>query len=95
MYPALEESDYFTLAGKNSTRWRVRNNLLGSADFCPIVRKKSGIPDVSDSSLQLAVSAMVAELPLSLLERAADYLYLQETKSTYRIEREEMPKLAE
>ena len=72
----------------------MRNNLLGSADFCPIVRKKSGIPDVSDSSLQLAVSAMVAELPLSLLERAADYLYLQETKSTYRIEREEMPKLA-
>lgn len=92
--PALEESEYVTLAGKNSTRWRVRNNLLGSADFCPMVRQKEGVPNANDTSLQDAVSAMVADLPLSLLERAADYLYLQETKSTYRIEREEMPKLA-
>ena len=60
--PALEESEYVTLAGKNSTRWRVRNNLLGSADFCPMVRQKQGIPSANDTSLQHAVSAMVADL---------------------------------
>jgi Fic family protein len=34
---------------------------------------------------------LIAEYPAELFQRAADYLYLKETKSTYRIENEDLP----
>lgn len=92
--PALDDADYVTAPGKNVTRWRVRNNLLGGSALCPMVRRLPDTPGHTDDSLQHVVKALVAAIPPGVLERAADYLYLKETKSTYRIEREEMPKQA-
>jgi len=72
-----------------SRRHYVWNNGLGSAEWCPIVRR-AGLPDAS------AVEALAAKLATSLQEvdddllaRAVAYLYTKETKSSYLIEREE------
>lgn len=88
---ALDKDEYVTRKGTNIPRWRVTNNLLGGPAFCPIIRRVPDIPSDDDDRLQQEVSRLVADFPVELLERAADYLYLKETKSTYRIEHEEVP----
>jgi len=36
---ALDEKRHYGAAGRNSPRYRVRDNLLGSAAFCPTLRR--------------------------------------------------------
>jgi len=35
----LEEDRYITSKGIRNIRWRINDNLLGTPDFCPMVRK--------------------------------------------------------
>ena len=35
----LDETEYITGSITKSNRWKINNNLLGSASFCPIIRK--------------------------------------------------------
>ena len=69
-------------------RWRVRNNLPGTAAFCPIVRKT---PEVLES-MALDVPALVDELAVEfgddVLMRSAVWMTLRESKSSFAIEGE-------
>jgi hypothetical protein len=74
---------------KNNQKFRVRNNALGTPDFCPSVRR-SAIP-VSPSLADMLDQATRTLEMLSdpgLYERAVSYLYLSETRSSFEIERE-------
>ena len=54
---ALDAKSYFTGKGKISRRHRVRDNLLGNSDWCPIIRR---------------TKRLEAYTKLGLAERAAD-----------------------
>lgn len=88
---ALDPAVYVTRPGRKVPRWRVENNLPGTPAFCPLIRRDARIPEASDDGLARALGALVSEFPQDLLDRAVDYLYLKETKSTYRIENEDVP----
>ncbi|HEY3851604.1 MAG TPA: hypothetical protein VGL87_11565, partial [Steroidobacteraceae bacterium] len=69
-------------------KFRVRNNLPGTPDFCPLVRKNAAIRAYLGRDLKAEVARILAKYPPDLLRRAAQYLYLKETRSTYEVERE-------
>ena len=69
-------------------RWRVRNNLPGTRDFCPVVRKTP----TSKASMALNLPALIENLEIEfgkeLLMRSAVWMTLRESKSSFAIEGE-------
>jgi len=66
----------------------VVNNLLGTREFSPLVRRTSKLAELLALKLQDRVHQAVESLEPEILQRAVDYLYLSETRSTYGIEDE-------
>src|SRR5690606_2035001 len=42
---ALDPEHYFTSAPVNSPRHRVRDNLLGTPEFCPVIRRTPALAE--------------------------------------------------
>jgi hypothetical protein len=86
MFP---EDKYITAAGVREPKYRVRINPLGTSDFCPVVRKHLLPPTPTLEELfaeaQQTLSALADP---ALYERAVQYLYLSETRSSFAIEKE-------
>lgn len=84
----LDPGKYITTAPINSQRHKVRDNLLGNADFCPIVRRTPELDAWMAKALNQQAGEVVAGFDPEVLARASRYLYMKETKSSYEIERE-------
>lgn len=88
-YIDLFPDDVYVVAGQPSRhgKFRVRDNALGNADFCPTVHR-AGIP--TEPSLQNLLmqgeQTLTATDDAALFERALNYLYLSETRSSFAIE---------
>jgi hypothetical protein len=69
-------------------RWRVRDNLPGTPNFCPIIRKNKD----SIQAMSLDVSELINDLAIEfgdeLLMRSAVWMTLRESKSSFAIEGE-------
>lgn len=72
-------------------RWRVRNNLLGSATFCPTVRRREGVQAATVLEIKPRLEGLRTHYTTGLFLRAVQYAYLKETRSSYQIEHEEPP----
>jgi len=85
----IDSKRYFTGVLIKNTRWRINNNLLGDVGFCPTIKKTNTII----KALGLDYPEMLRELsrnyPPEILNRANNYLYKKETRSSYQIEKEE------
>lgn len=89
---ALASEDCFVApTPRRNKRWRVWDNLLGDSRYCPMVRRTQTIVDSLAMPLQEELRGLVADFPPELFQRASEYLYLKETRSTYGIEHEAMP----
>jgi len=75
-------------AGEKNTRFRVNNNLPGNRDFCPLVRRTAYLEEMVSKDLREKIHATLAKYDKDLLRRAAGYLYLKETQSSFEVERE-------
>lgn len=71
-----------------SKRHRVRNNLLGVAGYCPLVRRTKTIKERQEKEYARLARELATGIDPQLFKRAADYLYRSETKSSYAIEGE-------
>lgn len=71
-----------------STRWRVSDNLLGSARFCPVVRRIPALAALLDTDFTATLTAFRDRIDPAVFRRAVDYLYFKETRSSYDIEHE-------
>ena len=74
--------------GEKNLRYRVLNNLPGTAEFCPMVRKTEYLQSMVVEDLRAQVITTVANYDQDLLKRAANLLYLKETQSSFEVERE-------
>ncbi|TAL72535.1 MAG: Fic family protein, partial [Bacteroidetes bacterium] len=85
----IDSKLYFTGVVVKNSRWRINNNLLGDMGFCPTIKKTNGII----KALELDYPEMLRELSRNyssdILNRANNYLYKKETRSSYQIEKEE------
>ncbi|MBI5282516.1 MAG: Fic family protein [Candidatus Solibacter usitatus] len=71
-----------------SRRHRIRNNLLGHRGYCPLVRHTRTLEAHRQRQYDQQVFQLSTTVDPLLFQRASDYLYLSETKSTYAIEGE-------
>jgi len=77
--------------GQNSARHRVRNNLPGTPEFCPLIFKTATLSEFIGQDLKERARAAVSKLPKDLLARTAAFLLLKDSKSSYVIEGERPP----
>jgi Fic family protein len=84
----LDTHKYVTGQSEPVTRWRVHNNLLGTRDYCPVVRKTKELEELLSKDLSEQINKLKADYPEDIFRRATNYLYTKETKSSYEIEKE-------
>jgi Fic/DOC family len=89
--PALDPTQQWGIDGENSPRHRVRNNLPGTPDFCPLASRTPGIENFIAMNLPARARDVVNRVPRDLLTRAASFLLLKDSKSSYIIEGERPP----
>ncbi|WP_244941544.1 Fic family protein [Bradyrhizobium yuanmingense] len=88
---AIDTDLQFGGGGTNSARHRVRNNLPGTPEFCPLVSKTPTLNDFIAQDWKECARAVVSEVPKDLLARTAAFLLLKDSKSSYVIEGERPP----
>ncbi|MDP9912523.1 hypothetical protein J2W27_004649 [Variovorax boronicumulans] len=75
--------------GTPSPRWRVRDNLPGTRDFCPVVRLTPAARKAAEFDIAAAFAEQEAEFGAELLRRSAVWLTLRESRSSFVIEGEQ------
>lgn len=89
--PVLDESLQFGLAAGASLRdrkYRVADNLPGNRNFCPLVTRTPYLVEMVGKRLKHLTLDTLAKYDPNLLRRAAAFLYLKETHSSFEVERE-------
>src|SRR6267142_4376707 len=75
--PAVEVLDpaaYFTGKPRLSRRHRVRDNLLGSGGFCPVIRRSELLTEFTQSGLAQRAAEALGQTGAHLVSRAASFL---------------------
>ena len=72
----------------NVSRWRVRDNLPGTRDFCPTVRWTTRTYNAAQYDCARQIERMQAEFGDDTLLRSAAWLTIKESRSSFAIERE-------
>lgn len=86
--PLLAGAEFVTGAVVPDPKFGVNNNVLGGLSFSPLVRRTPKLMALLEEGLAEKVKLAMSSIEPELLARAADYLYLSETRSTYNIENE-------
>jgi hypothetical protein len=89
--PAVDPEQQWAIDGENSARHRVRNNLPGTPEFCPLVLRTQTLDQFIAMNMAERARAVVNAVPRDLLARAAAFLLLKDSKSSYVIEGERPP----
>lgn len=89
---ALDVKDYFTGKARLSKRHRVRDNLLGSRDYCPVIRRTAPLQEFAALGLAKLAAATVGRTGRHLVARAASFLLLADSRASFEIEGERVPR---
>ncbi len=85
---ALDEKRHFVASSRNSSRHRVRDNLLGTRLLCPTIRRTPKLEAMIREQLSEEVKALTTHYAPEALARAVSFLYTKETRSSFAIEGE-------
>lgn len=85
----LDPAKYVTGEIGKNTRWRINDNLLGTPDYCPVVRRTPELKELLDQNLTQKIEKLKETFSGDIFTRATNYLYSRETRSSYEIEREQ------
>jgi hypothetical protein len=96
--PDLKEGNYFYLLDEdlqyanpvciNSKRHRVKNNLPGNVDFCPLIYKTRTIEEYITMNLAEKINAVISGIHQDILLRTSAFLLLKDSKASFTIEGE-------
>lgn len=89
--PAVDPNMQFAVDGANSRRHRVRDNLPGTPQFCPLVYRSERLDAFLEEDLSERAREVVDDVPADLLARTAAFLLLKDSQSSYAIEGEQAP----
>lgn len=83
----------FTASSINSTRHRIKNNLPGTPEFCPMIRKTGEIENFIAKNLSGSIEKRLDGRDKKLIRRTAAFLLLKDSKASFAIEGEYPPSL--
>lgn len=89
----LDPEKYFVRAsGKLSRRHKVRDNLLGTARFCPIIRRTETLTNFVEMELSKSALSAIGRVSKTIIGRAASFLLLADSQASFQIEGERPPR---
>jgi hypothetical protein len=88
----LDPKAYFTGTPRLSKRHRLRDNLLGTGRFCPIIRRTPALTEFIELDLAAKARATVGRIGAHLVSRAASFLLLADSRASFEIEGERAPR---
>ncbi len=74
--------------GALSTRHRVRNNIPGTREFCPLVRRTPALDAFAASGLSEQVKDVIGSVHPDVMARAAAFMLLSDSRASFQIEGE-------
>jgi hypothetical protein len=87
--PILDPDQQYALAkGDPSSRHKVINNLPGTPLFCPLVRRTPGLRQYDEKQFDKDARAAMGRVRPDLMARAAAFILLNDSKSSFAIEGE-------
>ena len=89
--PLVNEALQYPGPSRDSRRHRVRNNLPGTREFCPLIRRTEKLDQFIAMNLSQAAIDHIGKTHADLLSRAAAFLLLKDSKASYTIEGENPP----
>lgn len=89
--PVVDPEQQYATNADISSRHRVKNNLPGTPDFCPLVFRTEALKRFMTMDLQARAQEAAAALPRDLLARTAAFLLLKDSRSSFAIEGERPP----
>ncbi len=88
----LDRAAYFTGEPRLSRRHRVRDNLLGTGRFCPVIRRTKTLTDFIARDLATKARETVGRTGAHLVVRAARFMLLADSRASFEIEGERPPR---
>jgi hypothetical protein len=88
----LDPEAYFTGKPRLSRRHRVRDNLLGTVRFCPVIRRTKALTQFVALDLAGKARETVGRTGAHLIARAASFLLLADSRASFAIENERPPR---
>ncbi|MGM0559283.1 MAG: Fic family protein, partial [Myxococcota bacterium] len=88
----VDEDLQYGRDGRSSSRHRVNDNLPGSRAFCPLVFRTDALEAHRARDLASEARQVIDRIPPDVLRRAAAFLLLKDSRSSYAIEGERPPR---
>ncbi len=85
---ALDPKQYCVGPATPSRRHRVRDNLLGVRDFCPVVRRTAKLEGYLAQDWRAKAQKETRQIHADVLARAAAFLLLKDSQASFAIEGE-------
>ena len=89
---ALDPKRYVTSNAALSKRHRVRDNLLGTGGYCPVIRRTEALEGYRERRLANKAAETVGRTSGQLISRAASFLLLADSRASFAIEGERPPR---
>lgn len=87
--PLIDEDIQFGLSNSvNSSRHRIKNNLPGTVDFCPLIFKTDKLKNYIEENLSQKKDTYLKAFHKDVLQRASAFLLLKDSKASFTIEGE-------
>ncbi|CAD6542545.1 hypothetical protein LMG28727_04022 [Paraburkholderia kirstenboschensis] len=86
---ALSPDEFIVGTAINNRRWRVRDNLPGNRDFCPLIRRIDAIRRAESYDLAAPLAKLEADYGVDLIMRSAVWLTVKESRASFLIEHEQ------
>ncbi len=86
--PLIDDKVQYAIKGIRSSRHRIINNLPGTADFCPLIFKTKKLDNYIIANVSDKKNAFLKGVHKDVLQRAASFLLLKDSKASYSIEGE-------
>lgn len=83
-----EKLQYASPNSINSPRHKIKNNLLGNVDFCPMIFKTKKLENYIEANLSQKNKTNLNAIQKEVLLRASAFLLLKDSKASFSIEGE-------
>lgn len=88
MVPLIDERIQFTIDGVRSSRHKIINNLPGTIDFCPLIRKTAKLEQYIAANFAGQKDNFLKGMRKDIVQRASAFLLLKDSKASFTIEGE-------
>jgi len=83
-----EKLQYASSVSVNSSRHRIKNNLTGTVNFCPLIFKTDKLEAFINENLSEKTSSVIKDIHKDILLRTSVFLMLKDSKASFTIEGE-------